>query len=388
MPKQQRGDGLEFGSDSFLDIIANIVGILIILIVIASVRVSRAPVPTETDSPPDIQPVSAESAEPLLLASEPIAPPPLPKLDEPPKPLAQVLPPTPLEAEEPKPTPTPPKPSPELVQTVARLKSKLQSLKDAEALRTQQVRSAVLQTGALKRRLSEVDASVASNSKLAQSSAQQFAAVTQTTEELEKQLEELQAAIRGMEADKPKVETLEHRVTPMARTVTGTEIHYHLLGGKVTVVPLDEMLEVLKGRIGRQTQWLAKFNEHRGVVGPIGGFTMHYVAGRMASSVVDDLRFGGGMIRIGLKEWRLEPGELIPSETATEAVSKDSLFLRSLLTAPKDTTLTFWVYPDSFELFRKLQRVAHDRGLTVAGRPLPNGIPIAGSQHGSRSSGQ
>ena len=32
-----------FGSDSFLDVVANIVGILIILIVIAGVRVSQAP---------------------------------------------------------------------------------------------------------------------------------------------------------------------------------------------------------------------------------------------------------------------------------------------------------------------------------------------------------
>ena len=35
---------LQVGNDSFLDIVANIVGILIILIVVAGVRVSRAPV--------------------------------------------------------------------------------------------------------------------------------------------------------------------------------------------------------------------------------------------------------------------------------------------------------------------------------------------------------
>ena len=33
-----------FGSDSFLDIVANIVGILIILIVIAGIKMSQAPV--------------------------------------------------------------------------------------------------------------------------------------------------------------------------------------------------------------------------------------------------------------------------------------------------------------------------------------------------------
>ena len=42
---------LGFGSDSFLDIIANIVGILIILIVVAGMRVSNAPVPLAAIAP-------------------------------------------------------------------------------------------------------------------------------------------------------------------------------------------------------------------------------------------------------------------------------------------------------------------------------------------------
>ncbi len=383
MPKRNRSDGLEAGSDSFLDIIANIVGILIILIVIAGVRVSRAPVTTDADEPPEVAP-----AEPVLLAEETVERevPPLPIIPEEPKPLAVELPPTPEPLEPPEP-PKPVEPSPELIQQLTQLKADLKALEDAKAIRSQQVRSAVLRTGALKRRLAEVGSAVTKKSQLINASSEQLAAVSQTQEQLEGQLAKLRSAIRGMEAEKPDVKTLEHRVTPMARTVTGTELHYHCLNGKVTLVPLDEMMTILKGRIERQVRWLAKFNEHRGAIGPISGFTMHYIAGR-SQSVVDDLKYDGRMIRIGLKEWRLEPGELIPSESAKQAVLKDSLFLRSLLTAPKDSTLTFWVYPDSFELFRKLQAIAHARGFTVAGRPLPHGLPIAGSPQGSRSSGQ
>ncbi|HUG90744.1 MAG TPA: hypothetical protein VML55_07925, partial [Planctomycetaceae bacterium] len=48
------------GSDAFLDVIANIVGILIILIVVAGVRVSRAPVavvapPESSAATPEVQ---------------------------------------------------------------------------------------------------------------------------------------------------------------------------------------------------------------------------------------------------------------------------------------------------------------------------------------------
>src|SRR4051812_7683947 len=44
MARRKHSGEVNIGSDSFLDVIANIVGILIILIVIAGVRVSRAPV--------------------------------------------------------------------------------------------------------------------------------------------------------------------------------------------------------------------------------------------------------------------------------------------------------------------------------------------------------
>ena len=47
MSRRTRNDEIELGSDSFLDIIANIVGILIILIVIAGVKVSRQPLATQ-----------------------------------------------------------------------------------------------------------------------------------------------------------------------------------------------------------------------------------------------------------------------------------------------------------------------------------------------------
>src|SRR5258708_1916274 len=60
-------DEEHFGSDSFLDVLANIVGILIILIVSAAARVERGPV-----SPPP----SAAAEEPVSESSEPVYAPP------------------------------------------------------------------------------------------------------------------------------------------------------------------------------------------------------------------------------------------------------------------------------------------------------------------------
>src|ERR1700733_14729157 len=47
MSRRRNSDEIEFGSDSFLDIVANIVGILIILIVVAGIKAGAAPVSAE-----------------------------------------------------------------------------------------------------------------------------------------------------------------------------------------------------------------------------------------------------------------------------------------------------------------------------------------------------
>ena len=47
MPRSKHGDEIEFGSDSFLDVVANIVGILIILIVVAGIKAGQAAVSPE-----------------------------------------------------------------------------------------------------------------------------------------------------------------------------------------------------------------------------------------------------------------------------------------------------------------------------------------------------
>ncbi len=94
------------------------------------------------------------------------------------------------------------------------------------------------------------------------------------------------------------------------------------------------------------------------------------------------------MMRIGVTNWTIVPDHDLKAEPAETALSLGSKFIRTLQTAEPGTTLTFWVYPDSFKLYRRLQQFAHNEGFTVAARPLPFGIPIAGSPNGTRSAGQ
>ena len=93
--------------------------------------------------------------------------------------------------------------------------------------------------------------------------------------------------------------------------------------------------------------------------------------------------------RYGLSDWIVEP--IVPDrgETVEQALRPKSEF-RQLVDNldPRLTVVTFWVYPDSFETFRKLRDHLYDRGHDIAGRPLPAGAPIAASRYGTASRGQ
>ncbi len=64
--------------------------------------------------------------------------------------------------------------------------------------------------------------------------------------------------------------------------------------------------------------------------------------------------------------------------------------LRNLLKEhpPSRTTITVWVYPDSFADFRRLKAEMFKLGYSTAGRPLPEGHPIGGSPDGSSSAAE
>ena len=76
-------------------------------------------------------------------------------------------------------------------------------------------------------------------------------------------------------------------------------------------------------------------------------------------------------------------------EPLAEALQPGSEF-RSRLAShkPQQTTVTIWVYPDSFDQFRALKAELFKLGYLTAGRPLPDGHPIGGSPDGSRSSAE
>ena len=91
----------------------------------------------------------------------------------------------------------------------------------------------------------------------------------------------------------------------------------------------------------------------------------------------------------GLISWHGEPVQSVRGESAEEALAAGSAFHKVVDALDSgQTVVTLWVYPDSFGLYRRLRDYLHGRQLVVAGRPLPEGVPITFSHRGSASRGQ
>jgi len=96
---------------------------------------------------------------------------------------------------------------------------------------------------------------------------------------------------------------------------------------------------------------------------------------------------GNSGIGVGLATFIPERVDL--GETLAVALADNSEFRRMLVrTNARDTTITLWTYPDCDKEYQALNKYLHERGYSVAGRPMPDGLPISGSYRGSKSSAQ
>uniref|UniRef100_A0A7C4LSN0 Uncharacterized protein n=1 Tax=Schlesneria paludicola TaxID=360056 RepID=A0A7C4LSN0_9PLAN len=375
----RRSSEVQFGSDAFLDVVCNIVGILIILIVIAGVRVSRAPLRTwlttavVVTQPPPTRETSG--------ADEPDAPSPFEL----------------VAAEEAATDTQPPhrEAAPSPADDLPAIRAQISAV-DAEqhqatqALRTtqEQLTQAHEREAMLTERVAVLRQAVEQAEMHLQQTQQLAANTTAEISMLKRLATQLADEVQEAELVPTTAKRLEHRITPIGKTVTGKEVHFRLERQQVSVIPLERLLLRLREQIERRKDWLVKARQSEGEVGPIEGYTLRFVVQRDQLSAVEELRYGTGIYRISVAQWELQLHHDVVSEPVETALRPGSRFYQALLEADNDTTLTFWVYPDSFAAFRQLKAYCHEQNFLVAGRPMPPGMPIAGSPHGTRSSGQ
>ena len=189
------------------------------------------------------------------------------------------------------------------------------------------------------------------------------------------------------QAPRPKAKLLVDR-SPVAKPADGDEFHFELRRNRITFIDLDRLMTLIKA----DAQLRIRLSDNsRGVqskVGPVGSFSLEYVLARALPAGADEL-LGRHGLSYDLRGWELIPEFEGRGETYESTRAPVSEYARAINRLnPGRSTITMWIYPDSFTLYRKLRDELHAHGFIVAARPLPEGMSIRGSPSGSLSAGQ
>lgn len=324
------------GQDSFMDILANITGILIILVMVMGVRAGRAPVEV---APMDL-PEEHEELRAVLAAE-------------------------------------------------ASLRNEVLELADE----TSRLQEEAIARG--RHRLVLAAAKVEMEQELAARRAR-LDAEQQAALDLNRKLAEARENLAMLERRRIAVETvqpetvvIESYPTPISRTVHGNEVHFQLRDGGITRVPMKELIEQLEEELVRKKDHLRESRVYTDTLGPIDGFRMRYTLQR--NDIGHETGYGvarvGSVVQLTLAEFL--PVANYPAEPVAAALRPESDFRKSLASLrPGRTTVTLWTYPGEFDSFRRLRKELYHLGFAVAARPLPEGTPISGSPDGTRSAAQ
>ena len=346
-------NNLNDGQDSFLDIVANLVGILIILVVIvgasASNRSQQAPVQPDPELEAayisTIQQIENESYLTHKLRTD----------------------------------------NQQLEQQILdqnRLTAELATQRHRKLVQAETLR---LQAEEIK---TKIDAKLANFDEATRKNQQAQIQLTAAQEALTAELKDTKAQTAALAASfKPaKNKQLKHYPSPIAKTVFSEEIHFRLSDGKLTYVPLEQLLGLMKDEWRlKAEQRLTHLNHTLETVGPLDGFRLQYQL-----TAVENGPAGARQGRsITFDRFRVIPQPNQPTETVATALTEGSRF-RSILSRhePRRTTVSIWLYPDGFSDHRKIKNWLHENGYQIASWPLEYGRHIAGGPNGFKTSAQ
>jgi hypothetical protein len=324
------------GNDSFLDVITNIVGIMIILVMIVSDRAKRAPVaPENVPRSAELEQLQAVAATKASLIGD----------------------------------------NDRLVGQMRQLQLEALVRYRERARLATMIRAAELETNKRRQDMNEQQR-------------RQF--------DLQRELSLAQSELTKLETQRGEVQSqpkrttvIENYPTPLSKPVDGKELHIQLRGGRVTIIPIDELIEKFQTSARQKVSKLRDRTEFTETIGPIGGFRMRYTLERQDIPPETVAQTGRGGALVQLAKYELVPTSSQLGEPIEQALAKQSIFLAQLEGyKPEKYTVTLWTYDDSFDAFRALRKELYHRGYAVAARPLPKDTPIGGSPKGTKSAAQ
>lgn len=330
----------ELGQDSFLDTIANLVGVLIILVMVVGSHARNVSVAN-----------NACAIEKAQLAA--------------------------------------------LKQTVDKSKLAEENVRDEFALLERQLSAEerLLQVKTAERQqvltlLTQLENELELRRAAADQEKQSEIAREQKIASLRQHLNDITRRIAASKAQLPQSNTIEHLPTPIAKTVFRDDVHFRLKGGKLAYVPLDDLVQLMRNEWEMKAEKLATTPRVVEAVGPVEGFQLQY---ELVSRTITQQSSAGPVAgrSIELDHFSLLPLFSTVGEALASALQPDSHFSKRLNSlSPEKHTISVWVYPDSFPEFNELKHWLYDRGFQTAAWPLSEGALISGGPNGFRATAQ
>jgi hypothetical protein len=352
--RRRRVREIPFSFDSFLDIVANVVGVIIRLILVVWVGArSYSSIQVAVTTPAPVKEVAGE----------------------------EKLPPDPVEQDM-------ARHRLELARAKEKLLDQLRRLEETDKIHSR----TESELATLKARDASLEIEARNLDALKGDKENEAKTVALTSAELTQRSQKLAEEIRKLEELPPPKKTLRYQ-TPISRPVQSEELLFECNQGRITFVDIAGLLKPVQETMQEKGQLLKDRWQIEDVTETVGAFRLRYSIERereLLDAVAGDAPpASNGSFRYGISAWQIEPIAMTRGETVAEALNENSEF-RQIVDGidPRQTTVTIWLYPDSFEVFRKLRDYLYQREIIVAGRPLPVGMPIASSRRGSVSRGQ
>jgi hypothetical protein len=331
---KRRTDDTVIGEDAFLDTIANLVGILIILVFIVAANTRTV---AEQITQAEIEAQAEKLDDPVSTAKN-------------------------------------------IDNDLARQEEELAKHSVEVAYRSAEREHVLEQVLAIKQDMDDAKSELTDDQRIAVEQHQQLSSLEQELMQLENQGDNLSQ-------EKPAI-VLQHLPTPMAKTVFGKELHLMIKDQQITVIPWDMLVERLKKEARAAVARSTRRDRIVEQIGPFEGFVMEYSLVSTRGLVSNGTATAMAQM-VQLEKFELEPTAEILHQSMDEAMSSNGRLRIELSNyPPRETTITAWVYPESFETFRQLKERLFSEGYLTAARPIPNGVRIGASPRGSSSTAQ
>jgi len=324
------------GHDSFLDVVTNMVGILIVLVMVVGMRIKNAPV----QFTPNTQMLEAHAAVEKDRAAES-----------------------------------------SLHREVMETARQIENLAGQAVLRSRERDLLATMAAASEHEIRSQREALDAGAKADFDAARDLA-------ESRRRLDRLKQAENAARHSAPEPEVIRNYPTPLAKMAVGDEAHFQLRGGRLAHVPVEKLLLLARSDAKAKADKLfgeKRLPEFTETVGPEGGFRFRYTATREDKTE----RTPNGLARVAylaITRWTVIPVSDELGEPVEAALSPSSEFRKILGSLrPGDVTVTIWVYQESFESFRRIRGELYRLGFPTAARPLPDGVVIGGSPKGTKS---